>query len=182
MPENKFKKAINIKFYCLIFQLNLYIQVFNQPGIDIMNEKKALIIIDMQYYFLSTTTRRFTTQLIPAIQNLLVRVRQLQIPVIHIKTVYEHDKSNWPQAWLHREKLYCMRDSHDAEILQEISPVPGEIVISKSRYSAFFNTLLKSRLEEKNIKSIVLAGYSSDCCVRFTAIDAQYWYKNNHFK
>ncbi len=139
---------------------------------------EALVIIDMQYYFISDTLQKtfpeitLPNKIVPLIKNCLNEARQLQIPILHIKTEYKLDKSNWPKSRLHREILYCMQGTQEAEIISELQPTKNETVILKSRFSGFYNTGLEDWLKSNDINTIVLAGYALDCCVRFTAVDA----------
>jgi len=98
--------------------------------------------------------------------------RNLNIPIVHIKTEYKSDKSNWPKSKSHRDSLYCIENTHEAEFIPVLRPLPDEKVIVKSRYSAFYDSGLETWLKDKNISSIAFAGYALDCCVRFTAVDA----------
>ena len=52
-----------------------------------------------------------------------------------------------------------------------IGPLPqaGELIVSKSRYSAFANTGLGERLREQGIDTLVLAGLTTECCIQATA-------------
>ncbi len=139
---------------------------------------EALVIIDMQYYFISDALKKafpditLPNEIIPSIRNCLNEARRLQIPTLHIKTEYKYDKSNWPKTKLHRESLYCIQGTHEAEIISDLHPTQNENVIVKSRYSGFYKTGLEDWLIANDIDSIVLAGYALDGCVRFTAVDA----------
>lgn len=143
-----------------------------------MTNKEALLIIDMQYYFISDALKVFepdialATEIVPIIKECLLEARQFKIPILHVKTEYKTDKSNWPKTWLHHEYLYCMHGTHEAEIISEVCPIPNETVVIKSRFSGFFNSKLEDWLVKNDIDSIVLAGYALDGCVKFTAVDA----------
>jgi maleamate amidohydrolase len=60
--------------------------------------------------------------------------------------------------------LYRIRD--------EFSPRPGDVVIHKSRASAFFGTPLSSHLTELRVDSVIVCGETTSGCVRATAVDA----------
>lgn len=51
-------------------------------------------------------------------------------------------------------------------------PLPGELVISKNRYSAFARTGLGEQLHAHGIDTLVLAGLTTECCVAASAWDA----------
>ncbi len=139
---------------------------------------EALIIIDMQNYFISDEFKEtfpaltLPYKIIEPIKNLLNETRRLKIPTLFIKTEYKKDKSNWPETKLNRDKLYCMEGTYNADIISELNPVLNESVFLKSRYSGFYETGLEKWLNKNSIDSIVLAGYALDGCIRFTAVDA----------
>jgi nicotinamidase-related amidase len=92
--------------------------------------------------------------------------------LVHIHTHYSADKSDWPRAWSHREQIWCMHGTKGVEVIESLAPLPGEPVIVKKRFSAFHDTQLDGLLRASGIDGLLLCGYSSDVCVRFTAVDA----------
>ncbi len=134
--------------------------------------KPAVIVIDMQKFFLREHPDTFRQKLLPNIAGLLAAVRSRGIPVIHVITRYSSDKSDWPKAWKKRGSIWCLEGSGDERILKETEPLPGEPLIVKTRYNAFYRTDLHRTLRALPADMVVLAGYSSDVCVRMTAMDA----------
>ena len=134
----------------------------------------ALLVIDMQKHFYHLNPVTFVNKLIPNIGNALSIARTNDILVIHLITLYKTDKSNWPKAFTHWEKMWCMEGSEGAKIIDGIEPFERERVIAKTRYSGFYDTELNDVLTSRGIDLLFLSGYSIDCCVRFTAIDAFY--------
>src|ERR1700749_3398191 len=59
----------------------------------------------------------------------------------------------------------------DYERVQALPPQPGDIVVDKPRYSAFFNTNLDSLLRAKGIRSLVFTGIATNVCVESTLRD-----------
>lgn len=58
-----------------------------------------------------------------------------------------------------------------AEIVPELAPGPGEVVLEKQYASAFFGTPLASLLNARGIDTVILTGCSTSGCVRATAVD-----------
>lgn len=58
------------------------------------------------------------------------------------------------------------------EIYPEISPQPGEQVIRKHRYSAFFGTDLDMILRGSGVDTVIIAGATTENCCHATARDA----------
>ncbi len=69
------------------------------------------------------------------------------------------------------EIAYCMKDSWEAEFTPEIQPEANEIVIEKTRYSAFVKTDLDARLRDMGIVTLVVTGVAANICVETTCRD-----------
>lgn len=69
-------------------------------------------------------------------------------------------------------------DTHANEIVAEIAPRPGDIIIEKNKPSVFFGTLLASYLVDLHADSLIVCGTTTSGCVRATVVDAfSYNYK-----
>lgn len=132
----------------------------------------ALIIIDLQEYFYKLATPKFENKIIPNIRDLLQFAREAKIKIIHIKTIYKNDKSNWPEAYKTRDSMWCMENTEDCKIIQSALPLENETVIIKKRFSSFYETELDEVLQKNKIDTIFMAGFSGDVCVRMTTMDA----------
>lgn len=60
----------------------------------------------------------------------------------------------------------------DYALVEALSPKPGDIVIQKPRYSAFFNTGLDSVLRARGIRTLIFVGIATNVCVESTLRDA----------
>jgi nicotinamidase-related amidase len=68
----------------------------------------------------------------------------------------------------------CHEGSPESEITDDIAPLPGEKVILKHRYSAFYNTDMETVLRCLNIEDLVITGIMTNMCCESTARDAYY--------
>ncbi|MDR3538741.1 MAG: pyrimidine utilization protein B [Acetobacteraceae bacterium] len=59
----------------------------------------------------------------------------------------------------------------DYALIDALQPLPGDIVIEKPRYSAFFNTGLDSMLRARGIRTLVFTGIATNVCVESTLRD-----------
>jgi nicotinamidase-related amidase len=59
-----------------------------------------------------------------------------------------------------------------AEIVPELGPEPGDVVITKRQWGAFYGTELDLQLRRRGIDTILLAGISTNAGVETTARDA----------
>jgi ureidoacrylate peracid hydrolase len=63
----------------------------------------------------------------------------------------------------------CTEGSWEGDFYGDVRPQPGEPVVTKHRYSAFYNTDLDSILRAHGIRTIVLTGVATNVCVETTA-------------
>ena len=103
------------------------------------------------------------------IQELLRGARRLDLPVIHV--------TGDPQipGWRSPRGGAASRTDVEAgyQIMDEVAPLPDEVVIRKSAPSAFFGTPLIALLRQWDIDSLIVAGESTSGCVRATVVDAR---------
>ncbi|HID11347.1 MAG TPA: cysteine hydrolase, partial [Candidatus Latescibacteria bacterium] len=59
-----------------------------------------------------------------------------------------------------------------AEVVQELAPQDGDLVIPKVSYSGFFRTDLEDRLRELGVEKLIITGCVTNICVLYTAVDA----------
>ena len=62
--------------------------------------------------------------------------------------------------------------SPDAELIPELRPQEGELLIEKSRYSAFLNTPLEHELRQRRVTDVIVGGVMTNLCCETTARDA----------
>ena len=68
----------------------------------------------------------------------------------------------------------CIEGSPESEIHPDLAPKPGEKVIPKHRYSAFYNTDLETVLRCLKVEDVVISGVMTNMCCESTARDAYY--------
>jgi nicotinamidase-related amidase len=67
---------------------------------------------------------------------------------------------------------HCVGDDFDARPFPGFEELPGEPVVAKRRYSAFFATELALLLHEQATQRVIVAGVKTNVCVRATVQDA----------
>lgn len=140
----------------------------------------ALLIIDMQQDFVlpqSPFCVAGAEASIPVLRKLLDHARKRRWVIYHVIRRHKADGSD---AELFRRHLYrsgqglCVDGSPGSAIVPELAPMPGECCLSKTRFSAFYNTPLERELGAKGVHTVVLGGTQYPNCVRGTAMDALY--------
>lgn len=67
-----------------------------------------------------------------------------------------------------------IRDTWNTEILPELEPRAGDIVVSKHRYSGFYQTDLDAVLQTLGAKYLIVTGCTTSVCVESTIRDAMF--------
>ena len=65
-----------------------------------------------------------------------------------------------------------VRDTWNTEILSELAPEDGDVVVPKHRFSGFFETDLDAILKERGITTLIFTGCTTSVCVESTLRDA----------
>ena len=112
----------------------------------------------------------------PAIDRtvgLLALARRMGWPIAHTRVVFADDGSD---AGVFTNKvpplLTLTETSPLSQIVPEVAPQTGELVIRKRQASAFFETGLASWLAFRRIDTVLVAGCTTSGCVRATVVDA----------
>ena len=165
-------------------------------------KKSAIVVVDMQNAFASKggmldIARVDITdapRVIRTIRSVIDAARGNSVAVVYLRMAYKPDLSdsggpNSPN--FHKElamTLMCSRPelkgkvltegTWDAEIVEDLAPQPGDLIITKTRYSGFAGTPLDSQLRMRGIQYLFLAGIATNVCVESTLRDAyfhDYW-------
>src|SRR5574341_76620 len=134
--------------------------------------KEALLVIDMLNDFalpgapLEVPDTRAVT---PAIRREIDSARREGNPVIYVCDSHAPDdkefrKFGWP--------VHAVKGTKGAEVIGELKPSIGDIVIPKDTYSGFYGTTLGETLKRLDVDTLRLTGCVTHICVLFTASDA----------
>lgn len=148
-------------------------------------ERPALLLIDLYRWVFGDEPEEITEavkrwpgscglagwQALPAIQQLLSAARSAGIPVIHT-TGAELEIVAWSNGDRETDDPEMAdRIRRKNEIIPEVAPIPGELVIRKSSPSAFWGTPLIGHLVSHGIDTILVGGETTSGCVRASVVD-----------
>jgi ureidoacrylate peracid hydrolase len=149
-----------------------------------LGKAPALIVIDMQNGFCREEgfmnklglDWKMAVEAIEPIKRLLAAARQAGIPIFHTRYSLNPDYSD---AGLIIERFAALKDTGgmvrgtwDNAIIDELAPREGEVVIDKTRYTAFYGTDLEDRLRELGTDTLIVCGVTTEICVESTIRDA----------
>lgn len=140
--------------------------------------RAAFLLIDMQNGFIDAASPLCiagAAATVPTCARALEAARAHGVPVYHVRRTYAADGSDveavrW-KAWAEGGRPLSPADPISLDCPPELAPAPGEPVVVKPSWSAFFGTDLDALLRARGIGTIVLAGTTTPNCVRSTAYD-----------
>ncbi len=112
----------------------------------------------------------------PAVKRtvrLLEFFRERKLPVAFTRVVYADDGSDGGIFATKQPRLLMLTERHPAgQVVPELAPRAGELVVRKNQASAFFGTNLAPWLVQQGADTVVVAGCTTSGCVRATVVDA----------
>lgn len=133
--------------------------------------KPVIIVVDMLKDNINADSRHSMGEegrkIIPNIQRALSSAREKGIPII-----FAND-SFLPGDFLFKSKMkpHCLRGTEGAEVIDDLNPNDGDLMLPKRRMSAFFKTDLDMTLRTLGVDTIAICGVSTQGCVFTTAFD-----------
>lgn len=154
--------------------------------IDVNPRTTALVVVDMQNDFCSTDgyyakIGRDISKLADAakpVAALISRARQAGMTVAFTRLLYDPAKGAMEDRHVIRPRRWSadgqrlIPGTRGADVIDDIAPREGDLIIDKVGYSAFEGTDLERQLRDRGIKTVIMSGVVTYACVLATAFSA----------
>jgi ureidoacrylate peracid hydrolase len=171
-----------------------------QP-VEVDLDRAAVLVVDMQNDFgapggmfdRAGIDLRGITAAADATRGVLDAARAARLPVVYVTMEHDPDLADAGPAdgphWIKHTPLrvgeevvapdgsagrILVRGTWNTQILDRLAPEPGDAVVSKHRYSGFFETELDDVLHGLGVKYLLVTGCTTSVCVEATVRDAMY--------
>lgn len=105
--------------------------------------------------------------------GLLAFFRSKKLPICFTRIVYADDGADAGAFARKAPNLLRLTEAHPAgQVVPQLAPIPGELVVRKTQPSAFFGTGLAAWLVSNGVDTVVVAGCTTSGCVRASVVDA----------
>ncbi len=135
-----------------------------------MVAKKAVLVIDMLKDFIEKGAILEVPkgrEIIPNIKRLTDEARSKGVLVIYVCDSHDPNDpefSRWPP--------HAVEGTSGAEVVDQIKPQKGDVVVKKLKYDGFLGTTLDLVLRSRKIDTVIITGVLTNICVLYTASTA----------
>jgi len=145
----------------------------------------ALIVVDVQndfcasegYFGRTNQDLSMIQRMVPRLVRFIDEARRAGVMVVFIRSIYDAPFLSGPMKERNvRRGLVeqrCLSGTWGADFYR-VRPEPGEVIITKHRYSAFHGTELDGVLRSAGIRTTIVTGVTTNVCVESTARDAYF--------
>lgn len=136
----------------------------------------GLLIIDIQQDYVEHDFKNrdaaIIENLIENTNTLIEKFHSQAFPIIYILSSWRKDTLNWTLRMKDLNFPICIEGTQGEKLIPSLRFIYGSPIVTKSRYSAFFQTNLDQLLKSLSLTHLVICGLNTHACVRTTVIDA----------
>lgn len=105
-------------------------------------------------------------------KELVLAAREADVPVIFIQEVHRADGVDFGRELDGDEDVHCLEGLPSTAIsADQVDFRPGDYLVPKRRYSAFYGTDFEILLKGLKVQTLILTGGLTDVCVHYTFVD-----------
>ena len=137
-------------------------------SLKLSGERSALLVLDMQRYFLDEASHAFVPSaaaIVPGLVKTINAYSYRRLPIIFTRHLNSDIDAGMMALWWHD---LIKPENQISEIIPEVDTSQG-ILLEKSQYDTFHGTDLEGLLREKGISQIVICGVMTHLCCETTA-------------
>ena len=149
--------------------------------LELDRTKTAVLAMDFQQRIVSMNAMAQERSVVQKAKAVLDGTRRAGLPVIHIVIQF---RAGYPEV-SSRNRMFrgvkqmglFITGHEETKIHKDLGPVEGDVVVSRPRVNAFYNSDLQSVLSSKEVNTLVLMGIATNWVVEGTAryaADADY--------
>ena len=136
-------------------------------------QASAVLVIDMLNDFLVEGGKMVLPggdYIVPNQKDLMNAARKINIPIIYVNDAHRPGLRE-DREFLKRGQ-HCIEGTWGAKVIDALKPSAEDMIITKRRFSGFFETDLDLTLKDLGIKILIVMGVVTNICVRSTIHDA----------
>jgi nicotinamidase-related amidase len=133
-----------------------------------LDPRTALVVIDLQKGISAYPTVHPFRDVVSNTKRLADAFRRAQLPVVLVTVGFAADGADAPRSRVEVRRSLSMGPDF-AELVPELEPKPGDVLITKRQPSAFYGTELDLQLRRRQVTGIVLTGVATSSGVDTTA-------------
>ncbi|OQX61529.1 MAG: hypothetical protein B5M51_07700 [Anaerolinea sp. 4484_236] len=144
---------------------------FTRGQTTFIPSRSALLVLDMQRYFLDADSHAHIPSMdaiLPNLNRLVAAYAEKNTPIVFTKHLNTKENAGGMSRWW-RDLISL--DNPLSEIVPELETSKGHL-IEKSQYDAFYETDLEEHLREKGVEQVVIGGVMTHLCCETTARSA----------
>ncbi|MDB4950896.1 MAG: Nicotinamidase/isochorismatase family protein [Gemmatimonadetes bacterium] len=133
-------------------------------------KETALVLIDLQHGIVGMRLAPYTgAEVVERAARLAERFRQAGAPVVLVRVAFSPDNGDMHRPPADSLPPLFERPADWSELVPQIGPREGDIVVTKRQWGAFHGTDLDLQLRRRGIRTVVLGGIATNFGVESTA-------------
>ena len=134
-----------------------------------LDPKTALVVIDLQNALVKYPTVHPMSGVVANAARLADAFRRANLPVVLVTVAFAPDGADRVQTRTEVPQRASPGDPDAWRVVAELGPKPGDLLVTKHQWSAFYGTDLDLQLRRRHVTGIVFAGVATSVGVDTTA-------------